>query len=82
MEQKSIKTNGHDSLEDKSPTIDAALGSHSLGGIEHPLANRLMDFKKRYKKIRTEKVNWTYVKKLDGTIWSIGDLLNVPQYLG
>jgi len=59
----------------KFPTIDSALSSHSLGGIEHPLVNRLIDFKTMYKQIRSEKVNWTYVKKLDGTIWNIIDSL-------
>ena len=65
----------------KFPTIDASLGGNALGGIEHPLASRLMDFKKMYKKIRSEKVNWTYVKKIDGTIWSMKDLANVSQQL-
>jgi hypothetical protein len=59
----------------KFVTIDSVLGPHFLGGIEHPLANRLMDFKKGYKKMRMVTVNWTYVKKLDGTLWNIRDSL-------
>ena len=31
----------------KFPTIDASLGGNALGGIEHPLASRLMDFKNK-----------------------------------
>jgi len=63
----------------KFPTLDSSLDSHSFCGIEHPFVDRLLDFKKMWKKCVSHDKNWTCVKKLDGTIWTRKDLLNVPQ---